>query len=87
MTMIAALEDEVAAQRADGGARIDVHGGQLIDDFSEVGTYCFDLSAEVFLPEGIPVQLVVGGRRYDAEVLHRDADALYLLVTWSVEAG
>ncbi len=79
---VAALRDEAKAQRENGGSRIEVEDGHLLHGAFDGGTYHFDLIADVFLADGVPVQLLVNHKRYDAEVLHREGDRVYLVVRW-----
>jgi hypothetical protein len=86
-SFVAALRDEARTQRQQGGQAIEVAEGRLLNRGVDGGTYSFDLHSEVFLPDGVPVHLEVSGHRYDAEVLHREGDRLYLLVTWPLIDG
>lgn len=84
---VAALKDEAQAQRRQGGQAIEVADGRVLDHDLDGGTYRFDLHRDVFLPDGVPVKLAVSEREYQAEVLHREGDWLYLFVNWSDVIG
>lgn len=77
----AALLDEAQAQRREGGQSIHVTDGRRLASDDEGAIYRFDIHAEVFLPDGVSVELVAARRRYPAEVLHREGDQLYLFVS------
>lgn len=84
---VRALRDEARIQRQQGGTKIEIADGHLLNSDVDGGTYRFDLHSEVFLPSDVPVILEVGRQQYDAEVLHREGDWLYLYVSWSARSG
>ncbi len=76
----AALRAEAAEQRRQGGQPIALSDGRLVAADADTATYVFDLHAEVFLPEGVPVELDVAGARFSAEILYREGDRVVILV-------
>lgn len=76
----AALESEIAAQRSEGGTSVGVEDGVRIADEALGATYRFTLPYEVLLPEGAPLDLQVGLRRWGAELLYRDGLTILLIV-------
>lgn len=74
-----ALRHEIEAQRAEGGTSVPVEDGVRVSDEPLGATYRFTLPYEIVLPEGAPLEVKVGLRRWPGELLFRDG--LTILVT------
>lgn len=77
---IAALGMELVAAREAGRAPHLLDGGRRLGIDPVGAMYQFSLVYESAVPEGVPVQLEVAGRRWAAEVLRRDGTRILLLV-------
>lgn len=77
---VEALQLELVAARSAGSAPVAIEAGRQLGVDAVGATYRFMLLFDSALPEGVPVQLEVSERRWDAEVLHREGVGLLLLV-------
>jgi AAA domain len=77
---VEALGLELVAARVNGSAPVMLEGGERLDADALGATYRFTLIYDSALPEGVPVQLEVASRKWDAEVLQREGLTLLLLV-------
>lgn len=82
-----ALRIELQAARSVGSAPVAIEAGTRLNADGAGGTYRFSLLFDSALPEGVPVELEVGGRRWEAEVLQRDGLSVLLLVRRDEQGG
>lgn len=75
-----ALNQEWGALKNDQGAPTRIEEGERLSHDQRGAFYRFRLTFDTVLPEGVPIQLEVGGRRWTTEVLTRNGLKIILYV-------